>query len=789
MFKENNNFKKIFIVVNICVSIVLALILCHTVLSKYFTRTEPVSNIKIEATAEKNRKSAGSDIRIRGMKIDGVAISFDELSFDNGWKYMDGLLVTINPQNPVLIEYSAHEAKTLELGLQKHIGSGVLRIWVNDRQIGKLDLYSSDWENVTFSKMFAPVSITFNIIAFLGVWGICTCSCICLYIIIKKAKNDARFLKYIKYFFVVVSTIAIIILTWFQIEWSCAYENTSQLLNMDIKYIFLNIMTGCAIIFTLVIISNRLWLANLLFSIFSFLIGIVNHYTIKFHGSPLSVLEVKNFKTALNVMNSYRIELDTEAIGIIGILIACVFLTLCQKRLAGGGFKRLAKKMLICDFCMVCVVAGVAYFGYISPNALKPQKTIGDRWEQSYHKYGYLACSIELIYRSGHAVDMPENYSIEKVENMLIENTGAEYKETPDVIVILNETFYDIREITDVVSDVPFMPNIDNMENVIKGHAVVPSVGGRTNATEYELLTSNSLQLMQGITPFSLLDLKNANSIVSHMNQLGYITTGAHSESAQNYFRGRAYPELGFRNVHFESDFKNRMYYGNRIYYETDDCLYENLISWYEKKETNKPQFMYLLTIQNHGEWDVNPPEDDIVHVKNDFGDYEQQVNEFLSCIKMSDIAFKNLTDYFETVDRPVVICMVGDHSPSFAGNIVDDTYTEEEKQIRLRGTPFVIWTNYELDTRDVGYIGMNSLMPFLLESVQIKSSLYYDYINALRKEVPVLTSYDVYFDANGDVHSYNDTTEYTEVVNGYHYLEYNNLSKERIQGLFDAYK
>lgn len=155
----------------------------------------------------------------------------------------------------------------------------------------------------------------------------------------------------------------------------------------------------------------------------------------------------------------------------------------------------------------------------------------------------------------------------------------------------------------------------------------------------------------------------------------------------------------------------------------------------------------------------------------------------------MSDKAFKDLTYYFETLDRPVVICMVGDHSPSFAGSIVDNIYSEEEKQIRLRGTPVVIWANYELDSYDAGYIGMNSLMPLVLESAQINSSPYYNYINKLRKKVPVLTSYDVYIDAEGETYSYQELTEYTEEINGYHYLGYNNLSKEKIQRLFDAYR
>ena len=64
-------------------------------------------------------------------------------------------------------------------------------------------------------------------------------------------------------------------------------------------------------------------------------------------------------------------------------------------------------------------------------------------------------------------------------------------------------------------------------------------------------------------------------------------------------------------------------------------------------------------------------------------GDIDQ-INEYLTSIKLSDEAFMYLVNYFKTIDRPVVICMVGDHSPAFAKDIVDKKY-ENDKYIEYR--------------------------------------------------------------------------------------------------------
>lgn len=579
-------------------------------------------------------------------------------------------------------------------------------------------------------------------------------------------------------------------MSWYQLEVSSGYSDILQCFQMDIKYIILNILTVAVIFAGIIIVVNKIWISGLLLSCFCFLISIINHYTIKLHGMPFTIMEIKNFGTALNVLHAYKLEIDYYSICIFILFIICLILCFSvgkiekEKKQPSG-----IRKILLRDLGLLVLSVSIMYFGYFSENPIKPNKTIGWSWTEAYHSYGYMACSLEMIYQTRHIVEIPEGYSIEKLKSIDIKKEPVINNQKPDIILILNESFYDLKQITDIKTDIPYMEYINSMENAITGYTVVTSPGGGTNSSEYELLTSNSLQLMKGITPFNILNMKGANSIVSHLKQLGYETTGAHSEAAMNYSRGRAYPDMGFDNVYFDDEFKDKVYYGNR-WFETDESLYKNLISWYEQEQTpsTPPQFMYLLTIQNHGGWDMNPKEEDTVHVLNNYDGLEQQINEYLTSIRQSDIAFKNLTDYFTTVDRPVVVCMVGDHSPTFASDIVDEKYSPEEQKKLLRSTPFIIWTNYESSSQDLGHISLNYLLPVLLENAQIATSPYYDYMINLRKEVPILTSYDSFWDADGEVHSYKDNNEHTSAVNTYFYMEYNNLQTDRIQSFFDAY-
>lgn len=578
-----------------------------------------------------------------------------------------------------------------------------------------------------------------------------------------------------------VLTVGVLTLSWLQLQISCIYRSWMEITETMFGFALLGIVTNSALLFIILIMVNSLWSACSIFCGLTFVLSVVNHYTIQFHDSPLTLAELENWRTAANVLGNYQPKLR-ELIPLGIILVVQISLIFCIKRLTRKRDQSL-KKRLIIDASLVLYAVIIFYFGYFSSHAIMSE-SIGLRWVDSYQKYGYIACTIRTAWAASSKIKIPYGYTDDCLDGLEIIQKVEPVEDPPDIILILNESFFDLSILTDLKTDVPYLENIQAMDNTIQGYALNPA--GGTNSSEYELLTSNSLKLVD-YSPFNFLNLQNANSIVSHLKHLGYTTTGAHCATPVNYNRASAYPALGFDYIYFEEDFTNKTYYGNRTQ-ATDACCYENLLNWY--RNGNGLQFLYLLTIQNHGGWERNENELDTVHVQGDFGEITEQMNEYLSCVRLTDQAFQDFAEQLQEIDRKIIVCMVGDHVPSFYNQLPENNTMGDIDLLRV-STPFVIWANYALE--DVANlngrsISMSYLVPSLLQLAGVRLSPYYQHMIDIRDEVPILMSRNLYFDKNGEEHTYEETCEYSEAVNIYLYMEYNNLRKDREQSLFDPY-
>ena len=574
-------------------------------------------------------------------------------------------------------------------------------------------------------------------------------------------------------------TAAILFLALTQLELSCGRQQALRL-----PYLLLNLATLLALRSLFQLICARGWLSDLLLILLSTTVATVNHYVIRFKGSPLSFLELRNLGTALNVIGGYRIPITKTVIsiwvlGATGIILAA-FRRKLHRPTALPRYLQRASLLLV-----ILLTLEVGYFG---DTPLKPNQTVGWLWREAYDQYGYAPCTVESFATLFHTVVEPVGYDATAMNEMECPPQSSTANNRPDIILILNESFYDLSLITDLNVDSDYLQSF-RRRDVYTGYGVVPAYGGGTNSSEYELLTSNSMALLPGVTPFNILDLTHANSIVSHLSALGYDTLGCHSESGENYFRSRAYPALGFDRIYFDEDFTNKRYYHDR-YYESDESLYDNLIAWYDEMPQG-PRFLYLLTIQNHGSWDQNPPSADTVHAASDYGEYDDEVDEYLTGISQSDAALQRLMEHFERTDRQVILCMAGDHCPNFADQITDDRHHTESPQLLYRSTPLLIWANYNLkkETKALGSMSLNFVVPTLLELAGIPLSPYYQTILELKKQAPVLTSYGTCTDPNGKELPLTKELPFIHAVQNYFHWEYNNLSDHRRQILFAPYQ
>ena len=502
--------------------------------------------------------------------------------------------------------------------------------------------------------------------------------------------------------------------------------------------------------------------------------SIANFYVVKFHGSPLLFSEFANFGTAMNVIGGYTLAWERRLtwMVLLGLaeLAAAGLLALCRKR--GGRFWNWREALLsLAAFGGVTLLLWLCLFVWQKP---KPRETIAWTWREGVEGYGYPAVIVEDVDRSIHYLRQPEDYSPDHLDGL--QPVSARVPAScPDIILIINETFFDPADYMDLTTDVDYMADYYGIEGAVYGRAVIPSVGGGTNNTEFEVLTGNSMALLTRYAPFNYVSLNSDETCAPrYLKALGYRSAALHCEPASNYSRNRAYPAMGFDTVVMGNENFLCRNYGNRRNLDEDN--YQDMLRVGESLGDG-PRFLYLLTFQNHGGWEANDESFDTVHVGEDYGDLTDDLNEYLTSIQVSGTAFRSLTEQLAASDRPTVVCMLGDHAPSFIGRLpARSDFSDTEKQIRQRMVPYVIWSNFDLDLPEqTDYASAVDLMAMVYRAASLPTSAYQDEILKLHDLVPIRTPNGFYRDAAGEMGSVQGSP-YEQAVQTYYELEYNAL-------------
>jgi len=520
-------------------------------------------------------------------------------------------------------------------------------------------------------------------------------------------------------------------------------------------------------------ITVSLGLSILITTVFS----IINYHVFLYHGTPFLASDLYNIGTAINVLSSYSIIFDNMVIRLLMIAAAeIVLLVLDAKLFHKDGSYSLRKPSVITLVLNVTVL----WVLFLSKWTIFPNNLVSWSWAKPMQKNGYEVCFANSIHTALNKFSTMEGYDPELLEKYIDDQceTGKYdigNDEYPDIILILNETLCDLNYCADIPEGQEALEIINRIPGIISGYSTVPLIGGGTNRSEYELLTSNSFYQISVASPFSTLDMTKTDSIVGYLNSLGYSGTAMHCYSDTNYSRNDAYPALGFKNVYLGKEYYTYNTNGNREWLDKDN--YNDLLTWYRQADDN-PQLMYLLTFQNHGGYEQNESELDTVNIGKDLGQYTDDVNEFLSSLTLSSEAFADLISELSDSDRPVIVLMVGDHAPSFIGDIPYSTNGNKvDPSVTQRTVPYYVWSNTELNQEVFTQSStLTDLVPMLLKAADMPLSRYYQMINDLHVNVPIRTSDGIYIDKDGNKLQYSSDQPYYEQIRDYYYMEYNTL-------------
>ena len=543
----------------------------------------------------------------------------------------------------------------------------------------------------------------------------------------------------------------------------------------------------------LFMITGRMKWTVLGTTIFWYIFAFVNYILVLFRDAPLSVSDFMSAGTAADVAGGYTLTLDKSALwsaAIAGAFIAAV-LSLDDKI-------RLGIKARIAVFLLGLAYLGVFYRVYFDPAFTKKHDIrLARIWiKKNYRNQGYPFAFVLNVATA--RIEKPAGYSPAKASELASDlpsdkaaGKAEVSEETPNIIVIMNESLSDLSVLGEIKTKNDYIPFIHSLkDNTVKGRVHVSVFGGGTANSEFEFLTGNTMAFFPPYNaPFNTNVKESTPSLVRDLKQIGYGTAVAfHPGKYNSYNRNNAYPALGFDKFISREDLGKHEHVRK---YTSDAADYKVVVREYKKfraSGSTSPFFMFNVTMQNHGGYGESAGVlDDQVHILDKEID-TVEVRNFLNLVKLSDDAFRDLVHYFEDVDEPTVILLYGDHEPML-GSAFNDTMKKRMKENGLSDIEIqeqrhqavlCMWANFDIEEADDVDISLNYLSAFMMDKLGMPLTGYDKFRLKMYDEVPYYT-YIAYKDGqgeSGEVHSAETPMKgQPDIASDYKILQYNNVA------------
>ena len=541
-------------------------------------------------------------------------------------------------------------------------------------------------------------------------------------------------------------------------------------------------------------------------------LGVAHSYIMDFRGTPFLPMDFLSIKTAAGVANTYNYTPTYKVMTAALIFIFIIIISIKTKTPKFNMLTKIISRAFTGTFASVLLI--LFYFtSLFADMGVKP-----DFWNQTrgYHNYGFafnFFANTKYLYMSE-----PNNYNPDELKNYVnsvvdnssdnTDNTDDDY-DKPNIICIMNESLADLSVLGNLTTNEDYMPFMRSLtENTVKGNLYVPVIGAGTSNTEFEFLTGHTTAFLPSGSNAYMLYIKNPiASLVSTLEAQNYSSYALHPYYAAGWNRTAVYNYLGFNrftslenimDVSLMREYQERgsdpnylqalveQYYPGRNMllrqYISDSYDYKLLIEDYENRDKSQPYFAFNVTMQNHGGYTTSCVNfEESIYATSVSKNYNK-ANKYLSLVKASDNAFKELIEYFEQVKEPTIICMFGDHQPSVETDFIAEvmgvdslsSLTPEQEQTR-HITPFIIWANYDIEERQIDKLSSNYLSALVLETAGIKLTEYNKYLLKLSETLPVIDTVG-YIDNEDNYYKWSDVSPYSALLDEYEKVQYNNI-------------
>lgn len=572
---------------------------------------------------------------------------------------------------------------------------------------------------------------------------------------------------------------------------------------------FINILFYLAFAMVGLLISGSMRVSAITALSVSYVFNAISFIVYSFRGSSLMPSDLLAFGTAMNVASHYEFKLKyqmiTATIMTVGLIMLAFKFPLRIK------FKRSPVILRSVSAAAIACITGFVTLSDFSDLDVSV-------YDQYYANLMYGSAFSFYINSTKMGLEKRDDYNPEQLEEMLLSYSDEEEEETeessdkktdnqkykqtetkvtddtksssldenekPNIIVIMNESFSDLSVINDFETNEEYMPFFNSLEeNTIRGQLFVSPFGGYTCNTEYEFLTGMSTGVLNARSaPYlQMMFSKLPYSFNTHMKALGYKTIALHPYYADGWNRNVVYDYLSFDKFVSLENLTDYTEYPEYIRgYVSDKSSYDAILNMLYEKDPDERDFIFNITMQNHGSYDDDSFESEIL-LQDMQGSYPE-TEQYLTLMKYSDEAFAYLLASLQSFDEPTVVLMFGDHMPNIEREFYEELYgtsldklgyDQPQKRYLI---PFVLWANYDIESEDNVNTSPCYLSNVLMDAVGLPKSRVQLYLDDLRQDVAQINPMG-YYDAGGYWHELSESDRIGEYYN----LQYALLTGERL--------
>jgi phosphoglycerol transferase MdoB-like AlkP superfamily enzyme len=291
---------------------------------------------------------------------------------------------------------------------------------------------------------------------------------------------------------------------------------------------------------------------------------------------------------------------------------------------------------------------------------------------------GLVSSLVMFHLQQGHARKKPDAAAaqqlIERSDVALREHLQASADNqggAPDIVVVQSESFFD-PSIMKGYQDTDLVPNLHRLAaQGESGPLHVPTYGGGTIRTEFEVLTGLSLRYFDDLQfPYLQMSHKVVPSMVRTLRSHGYETIALHGNDPGFWNRTTAFRAMGFDRFVSRSSFPAHAAMDGQ--YMADSAMTDEIMA--QLKDAGPPQFLFAISIEAHGPYDITPADtaarDAIPVPAGVTGKNKLELQNYLYHMQHADQELGRLAELLAHRERPTLLLFYGDHLPALT-----DTY------------------------------------------------------------------------------------------------------------------